>query len=114
VEIHALTFEAFMTQFHANYLQDNWEASTHCELLSMTQGSSSFWDFAIKLQSKTLFSLVPLHILLRTSSVISWKWAWALEEKLLKKCDNLSHFFFTSALADLPGSGSMGQPVYLA
>jgi len=52
-----------MTQFHANYLQDNWEASTHCELLSMTQGSSSFWDFAIKLQSKTSLLLgTPSHL----------------------------------------------------
>ena len=35
-----------------NYLAEDWEEDTLRELLSMTQGSGTFWDCAIALQSK--------------------------------------------------------------
>jgi hypothetical protein len=48
----ALSFDAFMTEFHTNYLAEDWEEDTLHELLSMTQGASTFWDYAVALQSK--------------------------------------------------------------
>ena len=48
----ALPFNAFMVEFRANYLAKDWEEDTLCKLLSIMQGSSSFWDFAITVQSK--------------------------------------------------------------
>jgi len=46
-----ISFEAFMIEFRTNYLAEDWEDSLH-ELLLMTQGSGTFWDYAITLQSK--------------------------------------------------------------
>ena len=40
--IIALPFVAFMVEFRKNYLVEDWEEDTLRELLSMTQGSSSF------------------------------------------------------------------------
>ena len=48
----ALSFDAFMTEFRTNYLAEDWEEDTLRELLSMTQGTSTFWDYAVALQSK--------------------------------------------------------------
>ena len=48
----ALSFDAFMTDFHQNYLAEDWEEDTLHELLSMSQGASSFWDYAVAVQSK--------------------------------------------------------------
>jgi hypothetical protein len=48
----ALSFDAFMIEFCANYLAEDWEEDTLHKLLSMTQGTSTFWDYAINLQSK--------------------------------------------------------------
>jgi len=47
-----LPFADFMTEFRAAYLPEDWEAITRIELLAMTQGDSSFWDFAIQIQAK--------------------------------------------------------------
>ena len=47
-----LSFANFMTEFHAGYLPEDWEAITHIELLAMTQGDATFWDFAIHVQAK--------------------------------------------------------------
>jgi hypothetical protein len=47
-----LTYTEFMKEFHAAYLEKDWEEITHIELLAMTQGDSSFWDFAIQVQAK--------------------------------------------------------------
>ena len=41
-----------MTEFHVNYLAEDWEEDTLRELLSMTRGSGTFWDYVIALQSK--------------------------------------------------------------
>jgi hypothetical protein len=48
----ALPFSAFMSKFHLNYLAEDWEEDTLRELLSMTQGTSSFWDYTFAMQSK--------------------------------------------------------------
>src|ERR1700691_620857 len=50
--IVALPFTAFITEFRTNYLAEDWEEDTLRELLMMTQGNSTFWDYAIALQSK--------------------------------------------------------------
>jgi hypothetical protein len=52
-----------MTNFHQNYLVEDWEEDTLHELLSMSQGSSSFWDYAVAVQSKnSLLRGTPLHL----------------------------------------------------
>ena len=50
--LHALSFDEFMVEFKAGYLEEDWEDTTRRELLSMTQGNTSFWDYAHRLQSK--------------------------------------------------------------
>jgi hypothetical protein len=52
MQIHALTFSAFMDKFKAAYLDENWEDTTRRELLGMTQGNAQFWDYTHKVQSK--------------------------------------------------------------
>ena len=47
-----LTYTEFMKEFRAAYLEKDWEEITRIELLAMTQGDSSFWDFAIQVQAK--------------------------------------------------------------
>jgi len=49
--ISALSFDVFIVEFHANFISEDWEEDTLCKLLSMAQGSS-FWDFAVAIQSK--------------------------------------------------------------
>jgi hypothetical protein len=41
-----------MVKFHANYLEEDWESTTHCQLLAMMQGNQSFQNYAIALQAK--------------------------------------------------------------
>jgi hypothetical protein len=48
----ALSFDAFTIKFCANYLAEDWEEDTLRKLLSMTQGTSTFWDYAVNLQFK--------------------------------------------------------------
>jgi hypothetical protein len=40
--LHALSFDKFMTEFKAGYLEEDWEETTRRELLSMTQGNTLF------------------------------------------------------------------------
>ena len=42
-----LTFPNFMVEFCAGYLPKNWEQDAQAEVLSLTQGNQTFWDFAI-------------------------------------------------------------------
>jgi hypothetical protein len=59
----ALSFDAFMVDLHLNYLSEDWEEHTLCELLSMTQGASTFWDYAVAIQSKnSLLHGTPSHL----------------------------------------------------
>jgi hypothetical protein len=50
--IYALSFVDFMSEFRTNYLKPDWEATTHRELLGMTQGSQTFWNFQAAVKSK--------------------------------------------------------------
>jgi hypothetical protein len=50
--IVALPFATFIAEFRTNYLAEDWEEDTLRELLSMTQGNSTFWDYAVAIQSK--------------------------------------------------------------
>jgi hypothetical protein len=34
-----------MTEFHMSFLPETWEKDTCCDLLNLSMGSSSFWDF---------------------------------------------------------------------
>jgi hypothetical protein len=61
--IITLSFNVFMVEFHANYLSEDWAEDTLHELLSMTQGSTSFWDVAVAVQSKnSLLHGTPSHL----------------------------------------------------
>jgi hypothetical protein len=51
-EILGLMFAEFMVEFKAGFLPEDWEKITRIELLTMQQGSGSFWDFGVKVQSK--------------------------------------------------------------
>jgi hypothetical protein len=58
-----LTFNAFMVEFCTAYLPENWEQDTRGEVLSLSQGTQTFWDFAITLQSKNaLLSNTTSHL----------------------------------------------------
>ena len=58
-----LPFDVFMTDFHWNYLAEDWEEDTLRELLSMSQGCSSFWDYTVAMQSKnSLLCGTTLHL----------------------------------------------------
>lgn len=50
--LKGLTFVEFMKEFHLVYLDDMWEDNTRIELMAMSQGSSSFWDYAQRVQAK--------------------------------------------------------------
>ena len=59
-----LSFNDFMDEFRTNYLAEDWEEYTICEILSMTQENNTFWDYAITLQSKnSLLRGTTLHLL---------------------------------------------------
>jgi hypothetical protein len=47
-----LSFKDFMVKFRKGYLPKDWEAITRIELLRMTQGDMSFWDFTVAVQAK--------------------------------------------------------------
>jgi hypothetical protein len=47
-----LSFADFMKEFRAGYLPKDWEAITCIELLGLTQGELSFWDFTVTVQGK--------------------------------------------------------------
>ena len=52
-----------MVEFCVNYLAEDWEEDTLREILSMTQGNSSFWDFAVAIQNKnSLLCGTTLHL----------------------------------------------------
>jgi hypothetical protein len=84
VHICALTFPEFMVEFCCNYLDDNWEDTTHRELLSMTQGSIPFWDFAVAIQAKnSLLSSTTSHL---EDDKLRHQLEATMEERLSKKC----------------------------
>ena len=52
VRIVDLSFADFMDEFRHAYLEEDWEEDTRRDVLGMSQGSDSFWDYAVSLQSK--------------------------------------------------------------
>ena len=52
VHIIDLSFADFMDEFRHAYLEEDWEEDTHHDVLGMSQGSNSFWDYVVSLQSK--------------------------------------------------------------
>jgi hypothetical protein len=81
----ALSFEDFMSEFHTNYLEENWESTTRRELLAMTQGNLSFWTFAIALQAKnSLLINTPLYL---QKDKLRHQIEAGIDTKLAKKCD---------------------------
>jgi hypothetical protein len=83
--ICALTFTDFMSEFCLNYLDDDWEETTCCELLSMTQGSDMpFWDFAITVQAKnSLLNSIASHL---EDDKLHHQLEAAMHQRLSKKC----------------------------
>ena len=79
----ALPFDMFMTDFHQNYLAEDWEEDTLHELLSMSQGSSSFWDYAVAMQSKnSLLHSTTSHL---PDNKLHHQIGVGMEVRLLKK-----------------------------
>jgi hypothetical protein len=61
--IRELTFDDFMNEFRAAYLDEDWEENMRRELGGMTQGKDSFWDYTIRVQSKnSLLTGTPSHL----------------------------------------------------
>jgi hypothetical protein len=50
-------------EFWESYLDEDWVDTMHCELLNISQGSQTFWDFTVKLWAKNfLLALADLHL----------------------------------------------------
>jgi hypothetical protein len=84
--IHALTFTDFMVEFRTNYLDEDWEANTCRELLAMTQGSQSFWNFQALVAAKNSLLFGTASYLIEDK--LRHQLEAALEPRLAKKCDN--------------------------
>jgi hypothetical protein len=87
--IQALTFDDFMTKFHAAYLDEDWEEKTRRVLLGVTQGTVSFWDYTFAVQStNSLLNGTTLHLdENKLQYVISWRRAWkkGCHKRLIRK-----------------------------
>jgi hypothetical protein len=61
--IRELRFKDFMEEFHATYLDEDWEEDTRCKLGGMMQGKDRFWDYMIPVQAKnSLLTGTPSHL----------------------------------------------------
>ncbi|KIM72659.1 hypothetical protein PILCRDRAFT_15917 [Piloderma croceum F 1598] len=80
------TFPDFIAEFKKNYLNDRWESEMCCELLAMTQGPESFWDYAIVVQAKNSLLLgVESHL---TDDKLCHHLEAGMEDRLARKCDS--------------------------
>jgi hypothetical protein len=84
--IYALSFADFMSKFCTNYLKPDWEATTRHELLGMTQGSQTFWNFQAAVKSKN-------SLLFGTKSYLAedklrHQIEAAIDANLARKCDS--------------------------
>jgi hypothetical protein len=58
-----LSFDDFLIEFKEGYLDEDWEDDMRREVLGMSQGSKSFWDYAVSLQHKnSLLHGTPSHL----------------------------------------------------
>ncbi|KIM88189.1 hypothetical protein PILCRDRAFT_3223 [Piloderma croceum F 1598] len=81
----ALTFEEFMVEFRVNYLEEDWESTTRCQLLAMTQGNQSFRNYAVALQAKnSLLINMPSYL---QKDKLRHQIEARIDAKLAKKCD---------------------------
>ena len=78
-----LSFNDIMDEFYTNYLAEDWEEDTLREILSMTQGNHTFWDYAIALQSKnSLLRGTTSHL---TDDELCHQLGAGMETRLAKK-----------------------------
>jgi len=81
----ALSFKDFMSEFHTNYLEEDWESTTRHQLLTMTQGNQVFWTFAVALQAKnSLLINTPSYL---QKDKLRHQIEAGIDAKLAKKCD---------------------------
>jgi hypothetical protein len=84
--IQALEFPAFMVEFRAAYLPEEWEQDLRGDILSMSQGDSTFWNYAVNLQSKnSLLKGTTSHL---TSEKLRHQLEANMEKRLATKCRN--------------------------
>jgi hypothetical protein len=84
--ILALPFDAFMTEFRAAYLDDDWEEAIRRELGGMVQGGESFWDYAIAVQAKnSLLASTPSHL---NNDQLRHRLEVGMGELLARRCAN--------------------------
>jgi hypothetical protein len=84
LHLQGLTFDKFIAEFRQNYLDEDWENATCHKLLTITQGSQTFWDFAVRLQAKnSLLTSTASH--LDEDKLYRWMEAW-MDECLPQKC----------------------------
>jgi hypothetical protein len=82
--LQGLTFDEFITEFCENYLDEDWEEGTRRELLNISQGSSTFWDFATKLQAKnSLLATTTSHL---NAEKLCHQLEAGMDERLSHRC----------------------------
>jgi hypothetical protein len=84
--IYALEFDKFIIEFCQGYLADDWEGKTRRELLAMTQGNQSFWNFQVAVKAKN--SLLYGTDSYLTEDKLHHRIEVTLEPILAQKCDN--------------------------
>ena len=83
VHIVDLSFTNFMTEFKTGYLDEGWEEDTHHNVLGMSQGMDSFWNYAVTLQAKNfLLHGTTSHLL---DEQVCHQLGASMELRLLKK-----------------------------
>jgi hypothetical protein len=80
----ALDPAAFMTEFRAGYLPKDWEETTRIELLQMVQGTNTFWDFSVQVQTKNSILVgTPSHL---TNEQLCHRMESGMNAKLALRC----------------------------
>lgn len=93
--LKALSFTEFMKEFRAGFLGDQWEQLTRREVMAIYQGSSLFWEYAQRVQSKNaLLHVTPLHfdkdaLILQIEAGMDTKLTLRVDREALVKVDFL-------------------------
>jgi hypothetical protein len=82
--LQELSFEEFIAEFRDNYLDKDWEEKTCCELLNISQGSNTFWDFATKVQAKNSLLLTTTSHL--DAEKLRHQLEAGMDERLSRRC----------------------------
>jgi hypothetical protein len=94
--LSALSFKELMTEFRTSFLPESWEKDTCHDLLNLSMGSSSFWDFY-----STSLELNSVH-LTTTSYLPEDKFCHHLEScmspKLADECEDMAMKSITEEL----------------